>query len=145
MGNIEKFPDIKYKILDHTADIGLEAYGNTAKEAFIHAANGMFAILANGELIHLEKTFSFEIEADSPEELLVAWLNKLLYLYDAERVILGNFEILNLEQKKLSAKVSGEPVDLNRHKIRTYIKAATYHRASVEINDICTVRVIFDV
>lgn len=143
--NIMDITVMEYKILDHTADIGLEAYGRTAREAFINAAKGMFAILSPAEEIRAERSFTIEVEAETPEELLVGWLNQLIYLYDAEKVLLGHFDITRLEEKALAAKVSGETVDPRRHRIRTYIKAATHHLAKVELNEVCMVRVIFDV
>lgn len=135
----------EYKILDHTADIGLEASGRTLKEAFVNAAKGMFAILSSEEKICTKKSFTFELEAASPEELLVAWLNRLLYLFDAEKVLQGHFEISEIEATRLAARVSGEPLDPGRHKVKTYIKAATHHQTDVTLGDVCTVRVIFDV
>ncbi|MCL4513680.1 MAG: archease, partial [Candidatus Eremiobacteraeota bacterium] len=69
----------KYKIIDHTADIGLEAYGSNLEEAFIHAAEGMFSIISPAAQIKQEKSASFQIHAETVEDLLIAWLNKLLY------------------------------------------------------------------
>ena len=35
----------KFKLIEHTADIGLTAYGKTLAEAFANAAYGMFSII----------------------------------------------------------------------------------------------------
>ena len=35
----------KFEVLNHTADIGIIAYGSSMKEAFANAATGMFSLI----------------------------------------------------------------------------------------------------
>ncbi len=140
-----KVPVSGFTILDHTADIGLLASGPNLEEAFVNAAKGMFSIIAHVDTpVSPLQPFSIEVEADSLADLLISWLNRLLYLYDTEKVLFSHFEILELKPTKLLAKVAGEPIQ-DKHKINTYIKAATYHDVQVIQNEHCTLRVIFDV
>lgn len=136
-----------FTILDHTADIGLEAYGSNLEEAFIHAAEGMFSILSPAAQIKYERSASFQIEAETVKELLIVWLNQLLYLYDAEKLLPGYFKIKKLDGNSLEAEITGETVDPNKHKIDTYIKAATYHETKIiqDKNGHFSLQVIFDV
>jgi len=71
----------KFEILEHTADIGIMAYGKNKREVFINAAKGMFKIIA-GENRNLKENFydKIKLEADNLEGLLFAWLNELLYI-----------------------------------------------------------------
>lgn len=133
-----------YRLLDHTADLGLEAWGTTVNEAFIHAAEGLFSILVEGA-VQPEHPFSILLKGESLEELLVQWLNKLIYIYDAEKMVLSKFKISTLDNKHLVAEVFGEPVNFGKHKIRTYVKAATYHQAKVTLDKMCKVQIFFDV
>ena len=137
----------KYKIIDHTADIGLEAYGSNLEEAFIHAAEGMFSIISPAAQIKQEKSASFQIHAETVEDLLIAWLNKLLYLYDAEKLFPGDFKIKKLDGNSLEAEIKGETVDPIKHRIDTYIKAATYYETKImqDKNGHYSLQVIFDV
>ena len=82
----------EFEILEHTADIGIAAYGKTRKEVFINAAKGMFEIIAE-ETKDLKENFydKIEMEADNLEGLLFAWLNELLYISETRLVILNNF------------------------------------------------------
>lgn len=134
-----------FDIIDHTADIGIIAYGNSVEEVFTNAAYGMFSFIADidqiAEIIHNE----IVIEAPDQEELLVTWLNELLYLFDAENLIFSRFEITHLDQEHLSAIVYGEKVDPLRHNLKTQIKAATYHLLKLEKNDDFRAQVIFDI
>ncbi len=135
----------KFEIIDHTADVGIIAYGSSAEEVFVNAAYGMFNIIA--ELAEVGETIQRDIvaEASDLEELLVTWLNELLYLFDAEKLIFKRFEIKNLEREKLYATAYGEKVDPSRHKLKTEVKAATYHLLKLERNDDFKAQVIFDI
>lgn len=136
---------MSYRVLEHTADLGLEAEGKSLAEAFAQAASGLFAIIADDSKVAASKAYEIKIEAASREELLVAWLNRLIYLYDSENVILGHFNITKLDGKRLIAEVSGEPLDAKKHKIETYVKAATYHKTKIEAGKLVKVTVYFDV
>ena len=37
----------QYEIIEHTADVGIKAYGETLSEAFENAAKGMFDIITD--------------------------------------------------------------------------------------------------
>ena len=49
-----------YQLIEHTADVGLVAYGRTLAEAFGNAAYGMFSIIA--ELRRVREIESRQIE-----------------------------------------------------------------------------------
>ncbi len=71
----------KFEILDHTADVGLVAWGKTKEEVFANAtALGMFSLICNVEEVNGGFTTQVEVEGSDYEDLLVTWLNELLYL-----------------------------------------------------------------
>ena len=78
----------EFEILEHTADIGIAAYGKTKREVFINIARGMFEIIAGGNE-NLKENFydKIKLEADNPEGLFFAWLNELLYISETKLVI----------------------------------------------------------
>jgi len=86
------------------------------------------------------------VTADNREELLVAWLSELIYLFEVEGVLFSRFDIAGLGEKKLKAACFGERIDPRRHDIKTGVKAATYHMLRVEQGeDGCRVQVLFDI
>lgn len=121
-----------FEILDHTADIGLVAWGRSLEELFAHAALGMFSLIGALEKVDGGFETSVAVEGSDYEDLLVTWLNELLYLFEAEEVLLARFDILELGQYYLKAKVAGEPVDFSKHEIFRVVKACTYHEVRVE-------------
>lgn len=136
----------RYKLLDHTADIGIIASGKDVSEAFGNAAYAMFDILTDIGKIKEESSFEVHVSADNIAELLVVWLNELLYQYEVERFICRRFSINDIDETSLRALVFGEKIDPARHEIRTEIKSVTYHQFRVEkMDDGWEAQVIFDV
>lgn len=136
----------RYDLLEHTADAGIMAYGADLREAFSNAAYGMFCLMADLEQVREKTSRHVEVEAGDREGLVVAWLNELLYLFDVERVIFRRFDILELTGTRLEADACGEEADASRHRLKSGVKAATYHMLQVSEGGVCcSIRVIFDV
>jgi SHS2 domain-containing protein len=139
----------EFEIIDHTADIGIVAYGKTKREVFINAAKGMFEIIA-GENRDLKENFydKIKLEAKSLEDLLIAWLNELLYISEVKLVILNKFKIKELSDGQIKAEVGGTKINHLSIRIKREVKAVTYHRLEVkkdEESGLWSAQVIFDI
>jgi len=137
--------DKKFKVLSHTADIGIIAYGKDMKEAFGNAAKGMFSLITELDEIREIEYRDIEVSAPDMESLLVAWLNELIYLFDVDNILFKKFDISQLSETQLSARAYGEKVDITRHKLKLGVKAATYHMLKIEKGKPNRVQVIFDI
>lgn len=82
-----------YTIIDHTADIGLEATGSDLNDAFVNAAGGMFDILSDDSYIESLRSFDVVVEGDTLEDLLVDYLTRLLILYEVEGYLFCEFGV----------------------------------------------------
>ncbi|MBI4216644.1 MAG: archease [Chloroflexi bacterium] len=134
----------RYRLLEHTADTGLVAYGHDLREAFANAAYGMFTIIAGRRGVRARVKREIAVSAPDREALLVAWLNALLYHVDAEELLFCRFQVTELTETALTAEAWGETIDPGRHRLRTAIKSATYHMIEVAEGEPCRVRVILD-
>ena len=134
-----------FELIDHTADVGIVARGASINQAFANAARGLFSIIT--DLDDIEEVIHRDIEVTAPdqESLLVEWLNELIYLFDTENIIFNRFDITHLDSSHLKARIYGEKVDSSRHKLKTGVKAATYHMLKVEKNNGYQARVLFDI
>lgn len=134
----------KFRIVEHTADVGLVAYGNTLAEAFANSACGLFSIMVDLRTVRRMESRTLKIAADNSEALLQEWLNNLIYIFDVEMLLFKQFEIILFDENSLTAICHGEKCDISRHQIKLGVKAATYHMLKVDkINN--RVRVIFDI
>ena len=136
----------RYEQFSHTADIGVRVFGRTITELFSNAAFAMFDILADLDGIKGEICQEIELTAPNYEELLIAWLDELLYNFYTKGVIFYEFEVEKLSEDFLRAKARGRAVADNRNRLKTEIKAATYYNLKIiKRDDYYEVDIIFDV
>lgn len=148
----------EFELLNHTADIGIKTYGNTIEDLFCNTAIAMFSLMADLDEVRPFKKFDIQIKGENEENLMIKWLNELLYLYETELCLFNKFdlEIENIccgeinsltENNKLllKASVEGEDIDLEKHHIKTHIKGATYHKLEIRKNKIYSASIFFDV
>ena len=134
----------RFRSFGHTADTGLMAYGKDLPEAFANAAYGMFSIIADLRAVKETESRVVQVTGNDREGLLFEWLNRLLYFFDAEMLLLKRFDIEKFEDKTLKATCYGEKFDPSRHKIKAGVKSATYYLLQVD-KEKNRVRVIFDI
>ena len=136
----------RYEQFSHTADIGVRVFGKDLKELFENAAFAMFDILADLENLSGDIVETFKLEAANHEELLVSWLDELLYNFYTKQLIFFKFQIDTLTATGLVAHAFGRPVGANRNRLKTEIKAATYSDLKIVATaDGYSVNIIFDV
>lgn len=136
----------RYEIIEHTADIGIKAYGKDLKDLFINAAYGMFDIIADLEGLKPATSIKVELTAGNTEELLVAWLDELLYNFYTKNIIFADFKIIDLSDTSMKAEVFGKHIGDKKSRLKTEIKAATYHDLKIEEKSgTYEVQIIFDV
>jgi SHS2 domain-containing protein len=135
-----------FVILDHPADLGIEARGRTLAEAFEQAAIALMSIILDLTTVEPKELRRVQLKATDQEQLLVRWLEELLYLYDGENFVGSKFVIEELGPNDLNASVRGEPFSEAKHLTRLDVKAITYHQLLVQQNqEGARVRVFLDI
>ncbi len=134
----------RFRLIEHTADVGLVAYGRTLAEAFANAAYGLFSIIAELKTVKETESRQLELSEEDLEALLFEWLNRLIYFFDVEMLLFKRFEVRDFDGHGLKATCYGEKYDPSRHQIKTGVKSATYHMLKVD-REKNQVQVIFDV
>jgi len=95
-------------------------------------------------MAHLERVV--QVEGGGREELMVAWLNELLYLHEVEGLLFCDFEVSELNARRLKGVAMGEGFHEGRHVIKTAIKSVTYHQLEIREEGGCwQAQVILDV
>lgn len=137
---------MRFKTIDHTADIGIEVQADSLRELFEGAAYAMLSLMVDPAEVRQWETRELSLKAGDIDELMFVWLNELLFMVDSDGLLLSGFEVKRIDETGLEAVVRGEPLDLRRHRIEEEIKAATYHGLLVEKSgDGWMARVILDV
>ena len=133
-----------------TADIAFEATGHDLPELFKDAADAtMNVMIDNIDAIQPVETRQFELSNDQLDMLLFNFLQELIFLKDAERLLLRIREVQIADRDEnyfVEATAEGEPLDAERHHQRADVKAVTLHDFSVEqIHGEWKARVLLDI
>jgi SHS2 domain-containing protein len=121
----------------------VRVHGKDLSERFANAAYALFDQITDVRRIKSTGEMKIVLEADSREQLLVDFLQELLFLNDTEDLVFGEFDV-RTDGKKLEALVRGEKFDEKRHSKRSVVKGITYHRLEFDDKE-GTVTVLFDV
>ncbi len=116
-----------FTFFEHTADVGMKAYGKTLEELFIHTAQGMVSLLVEDGTMGTDQTHPIQLSAESTDRLLVAWLKEVLFWFHTDRFLPGQYQ-LNVTDTELRGTVDGERFDPAKHRPGTEIKGITYHQ-----------------
>jgi SHS2 domain-containing protein len=141
----------KFVISDRftTADIGLDLEADSREELFTAGAEGMFGIIfekkPSGQIsIHRQ----INLQAATPEELLVDWLSELLYLFDTDGLIADEIDIRLLDEGKgfeLRSEVGFKRFNRKNDPAEHEVKAVTYYRLKIiEDDGLYRCHVVFD-
>jgi SHS2 domain-containing protein len=137
---------VGYEYLDISGDAGIRATGESLEEVFINAALGMYGLVTDLDSVREERTIRAAVRSHSMEGLLVGWLNELIFQLDTHGFIGRKVNILKMGEESVSAEISGEDFDPERHERRLLLKAATYHDLKIEqAGGNWTAEVIFDI
>jgi SHS2 domain-containing protein len=135
-----------YTVFEHTADVGIEVTAGSREELFAHSALAMTDLMFESVPDGTSESRLVMVVGEKPDELLIAWLNELLYIYCVERLVFVSFSDVKLTDSMFMARAHGERIDLDKHSMEMEIKAATYHGFSIEVDgDKFRTRIIFDV
>jgi SHS2 domain-containing protein len=141
---IEQTAMKNYQYLDHTADLGIEVYGQTLEALFMNIGIAIFETQLSGEIIEDEK-LDITLSDESLEELFIDWCRDLLYNFSVHGFIPKTYKI-SIENFTLNAQLHGDRLDLKQHTIKTEINNVTYHDFRIgKVNDHYQATVIFDV
>ena len=135
-----------HETFEHTADIGIRAWGSEFAEVFEEAAKALFSVIADLDTVSVRQKLNIELTRDSGEELFLAWLKELLFIFETRHLLLSEFKILDLDFGRLSAEVGGEALDNAKHALGREVKAVTRHQFKlVQVKPRYLAEVILDI
>ncbi len=133
-----------FREIDHSGDVGLEAWGTTLPALLQHATRGLCALMTFSA-VEPTVTRRIEVQAESLEDLLVDWLSAVILSAATHGELYASAEVVVSEDVVARGVVFGEPLDSTRHALRFDVKAATYHELLMEESaDGYHARIIFD-
>jgi SHS2 domain-containing protein len=107
----------------------------------------MFSLIVDPETVKAAESRQVVVCATDVEDLLMSWLNELIYLHETEALVLREFEIGRFDPRsaELEATARGDVYDPDRHELELGIKACTFNGLKVVEGPPARVTVYFDV
>lgn len=130
--------EVKYRTLEGiaTADVAYEVYGKSLAGLFANAAEAVTQTMADIETLKPSKNSEFRIQNLELKELLLDFLNKLVFLKDSKQLLFSRFYLiinkLDARRYTLNADMWGEKIDPAKHKLRCDVKAVTRHHLEIK-------------
>ena len=114
---------LPYEEIEHTADLAMRVRGVDMAQLLIHAAEGMLHLSAARMKPGRGRKINLELQAPDREQLLVVWLEELLFGMETRSVAYRDFNVRILEGPQLKASMRELALD----SIAKHIKAVTFH------------------
>jgi SHS2 domain-containing protein len=119
----------KYSFEEHTGEVQLRVVAPSLPQLFAEAGLALADLMAEQRSnSSRESTKSVAVYAPDREALLVEWLNELIFRAETEHKIYDDIHITHLSDNQLRAEIRGAFPE----RLRTSVKAATYHRLKIE-------------
>lgn len=135
----------KYRIIDHTADIGIEVIGKDIEELFSNSVIALFDLMSGGKSTDMEEEKSFSVEEKEKDIAAVSILEECLFLFESENFSADRCSIEKSESV-YEVKLYGGRLKREELTQGVEIKAVTYHQLSIEKKeDYFSMKVIFDI
>lgn len=143
-GGGRKAPAPSFSLIPHTSEAAVLAHGRTWGELHMNAAKGLMALwgLEPGKAQWNEKV---SFQSDTPEDLLVVWLEELVYRLSARGEVWAGGRAIEATGRSLELNAAWRALGVGE-KPQREVKAATYHGLKVARNaGLFSATVILDV
>ena len=121
---------MKYKFLEHTADVKFQAFGKSSEEVFENSALALKELICGKIKIKDERNKIIKAKGKDFESLLYNFLEEIIYFVDAENFIISKIEEIKIKDFNLNAKISGDKV--SNYNFNNEVKAVTYNEMFVK-------------
>jgi len=120
-----------YKLIEHTADIGIRVKSFSLPGLFKNAGLAITDLSFQKQTSQYPRKHNIVIrqKAANLEELFINWLNELLSVSAVEALVFEDIKIIQINDNFVDAIAIGS--DIRNYKFSAEIKAATYHQLKV--------------
>lgn len=117
-----------YEFLEHPADVMVRLEGKDSEELLTAAAAALADLLVDTTKISLnyDEERCFKGEYIDTEELIVSFLNDLIYEASVNKMVLPKIEKIQLKENSYAVTVKGSKVSEKTSPWKCEVKAATF-------------------
>jgi len=120
-------------LLDHTGDLRIMVYGNSYKLLFENSLYAMANLITDTSKFNKDKTKKIKILQKNYDDLLVCFLNDILFYLETEGILYYDSDI-NIKNTELTGTIYGFKMPDNIE-YEYVIKAPTYYNLEIKPED----------
>ena len=132
------------KIVEHTADAGIEVEADSLSEAFEEVGKAFTEIVTGGKLTESNNSYPVKISANNLDSLLVKFISDLIFLFDTENFLVSSARIDIESDFVLKGTLFGDTYNQTVHGYGVEVKAVSYHLLEVFSGPPSRIKVILD-
>ncbi len=120
-----------FEYFDHVADVGIRIEAASLPDLFCTAGRALMEWMGPAPLVSPELKEDVLLEAEGFEELLVRWLQELLFLFHHEHAYFEDVLRMEITDRRIDASVTSRRWDARAARGFQEVKAVTYHQVRV--------------
>jgi SHS2 domain-containing protein len=121
---------MKYKFLEHTADVKFQAFGKNIEEVFENSALALKEAICGKKKIKVIKEKVIKVKGKDFESLMYKFLEEILYLLDSSNFLISKIKEIKIKNLKLEAVISGD--NAKNYWFTNNVKAVTYNEMFIK-------------
>ncbi len=121
--------NMTFAFIEHTADMRMECHAASLEGLLTTAADGLYALALRRVRHETSVERAVTLDAADTEDLLVRWLQELIYLMESEHIVAAQREFSEVSQGRLRATLRGYVCAAEERAVE--VKSATYHGLEV--------------
>lgn len=119
-----------HEFLDHTGEVHLRVRAGSLADLLAEAGRALAELQLRGAAPTPSGSWEYlDVQSSDREALLVDWLNELTWHAELRLQVPTQFEVLEVTDRRVRARVRGVPVD----EPPALVKAATLHGVRLEV------------
>ncbi len=128
---------MSYRFLDHATDAIIEVTAKDLKEAFSVTADAVINLTLDQDKVEEKDQKEFSANGKDLRYLLYSWIEEITFVLITQGFAIKRieFDIIENEDYKITAKAYGETLDLHKHNFKVEIKAPTFYEMEIKQDD----------
>ena len=121
---------MKYKFLEHTADVKFQAFGKSADELFENSSLALKEAICGKIKIKGIKEKVIKVKGKDFESLMYKFLEEILYLLDSSNFLISKIKEIKVKDFTLNAVLLGD--NPKNYWFTNSVKAVTYNEMFIK-------------
>jgi len=124
---------MSFEFIEHTADVRVRCRGASYAELLESAARALYAVTLTERRSKTDISRHVAVTGADREDLLIRWLQELIYLLEVERFVAFRFEFHTVKPTEIRVGLGGYACTAEER--ADEVKAATYHGMAISEDD----------